>query len=523
LKIPEQGIKVNKPHSGTEPEQLLAFLNTRKKGIDKSLAALPVKEVLSHFGWSMTRLLKVAQEAGYLIQGDWLTLKYLPLGIDAPIAQAQVEVALRDKKEHLVTKYSKGEEKIIQTVPKDEPSDIQCPIDVQWFPGAADYICRLSERLAEQGHQISSPKRMFEILRNLKLKDRFSGKHFFLAPHAENKWREIVEPGGSLDTPTRKCATMFYIDHVDDKEQVLHMQPLFVIESLLYSVNSARASVLLYETLVGPYLPAQPSPAKETGADMAEKLLSAIQRVKTSEAPTFAMGPIQPPPEFRDWYESDRTTQKFNTYRIVASQRELTDEELLPHIARAARRLEAKHEDGSPPLYPLEVVIAQEDGLPQVIVLPAGSLRKDSKMEIFSPDSLPITSVHERKQQRQNQPQHHERTEEPAEVQPIDFPAQKRKKRSTGTRSSQRKKKWRASRARGKVPADTAGGRPNSPRDAGPERTTALPAPDRRRPSPVHREPGRFQGQRSGDIRPVRPPAPPQAQPRGRSLAKNSV
>ena len=469
LKMPEGGIKVHKPHSGTEAEQLKAFFDNRSHGIEGDMIGVPVAETLAHFNWRYNRLLSVAKETGYFVYDGWVCTKYVPLGVDSSTLAAQVEVAKRDKADRLVTKYSNGEDIILASVPPVKKPDVNVPIAVYWQGGAKLYLDHLREKLHKLDYVIKSPKSALKELEQFVFQGPTGGQ-FTVRPGT----REVREDHAG------KVAreTTFYLRHVLEDGTDLAVQALFKIVSPLGSVNRMHASVLLYEHLVGPYLPKEPAAAPKQGANMAQKLLQAISRVAHEEGPMFAMGPIAPPPEFRDWYESTRVDDKYNTYRVVVAQTEIPpNEELLPVIAREANYLE-KTQGTS--IYPLEVVILSERGRRRISVGPKGSVVRSSKLETIRNQEY----KHEEPKQEQQTEQSYPRACSPSS-ETGEGTRRKARNRSTGTASTARKKKWKANKKQ-RLAADAAGRRPSGPGDAGAQRPPEKSACDRGRQAPLY-------------------------------------
>ena len=469
LKGPDTGLKVHKDHSGTEAEQLLAFFQNRSKGIPGDMVGVPVKEVQSHFNWSYSRLLSVAMETGFYVYDGWVYRKYIPLGVDSPTLAAQVEVAKRDRQDKQVTKYSKGEDIILASVPPAKKPDLNVPITVHWTGGAKLYLDHLRFKLQALAYVPKSPKTILKELEQFVFLDGVQkGRTTFTLKPGTREHRIDHEEG--LMTETH-----FYLRHVLEDGTDLAVKELFYIVSPLGSTNRLRASVLLYEYLVGPYLPKEPTAAPEQGASMADKLLKAISRVAHEEGPMFAMGPIAPPPEFRDWYESTRMDKKYSTYRIVVAQTEIPpSEELLPVIAREANYLE--NTQGTS-IYPLEVVILSERGQRRISVGPKGSMVRSSKLQIL-------------KQPRQNEEPKQEQTEQshPRAYSPSSETGEgtriKARKSSTGTASSARKK-WKANKKQ-HLAADAASRCSSGSGHAGAQRPSKEPTANRGQQAPLH-------------------------------------
>jgi len=179
--------------------------------------------------------------------------------------------------------------------------------------------------------------------------------------------------------------------------------------------------------------------------------MAALQRAKDDEVPPFTMGPVAPPPQFREWSTEVENSQRYERYRIALQEVPVFSELIEFALKERAGQLEREHGEN---IYPLQVFVRKSESGARIEIVP--TLLKEAQVPERPPSQFP--SSHDEKEEQQTRPSRNRRDQNG------------KRKRSSGTSGPQRAKKWKLNQKKKKKAnaQDPAGGRSGGPGHAGP-------------------------------------------------------
>jgi len=455
---------------GPEGQQLQAFFKNRSQDVcfgDMDLIGVSAFEVKNHFNWTFQRLFQVVQEAGYFWEGDWICSDYIPMGIPAPRLQAQVEVALADSSNKF-SKFSEGETKILEALPLTEPKEmIGVKILCEYYEGASEFMEGLGSLLSKSNTPIAleTLKPDLEVLRL----SWPNGRRYRMKISSHNQQKTHTE-GQKEIVYNETNYKVSFIDLDREDEGVAFEQWLFRMTSPLRSINSARASVLLFETLQSAFLVEKPLRSRQEGTK-SERLAKTYKEVLASGKPTFTVGPTKEAPPVQNWFESVEREQNFERFKISVIEAECPPGILEKTLDLVEPGLLEKY---GKDIYPLDVKILKGT----VTVAPFGAPRIKTPAALRQPPLIQSQQQHGSKEKVSRNRR-----------------SDGTRKRSSGDTGPKRAKKWKANKKKRKEGCEEqqlyhdfqARGCPRVSRDAVTQQASKKSEAEGRRPAPLHR------------------------------------